>query len=124
MKSRLVKLYSYKQVDLESEAVVEGVQKEIKNLIRHIVKNYKKVLKADEISDGDVVTLKTESSHPKFNKNILPINVGRGLFDTEFENVVMGMKQDEIKTVTVKDIKVKVTVLDIRRLFILSLQML
>lgn len=115
MKSKLLKLYDYKRVELEKEAVIEGVKREIDDVIRHIVKHYKKVLPADVIEDGDIVTLKSVSDIPKFNKNVLPVNVGRGLFDTDFEKMIIGMKKGEAKNIELGETSAEVTVLDIKR---------
>lgn len=115
MKSRVIELYDYKEIALEKEDVVEGVKEEVASAIQSITRHYKKKAAADSIVAGDIVTLKSESAEAKYNKAMLPLNVGKGLFDPAFEVAVIGLKRGETKEIAFDGKTATVTVLTISR---------
>jgi len=64
---------------------------------------------------GDTLTLSTVSTLPKFNKPRVAVSIGRGLYDKGIEDAVVGLKAGEKCEVTVKEQRVEVTVLEIKR---------
>ena len=64
---------------------------------------------------GDTAVLKTESEIPKFNKPNVTVTLGRGLYNRELENCVIGKKVGETAELTVNDQPVKATVLALKR---------
>ena len=64
---------------------------------------------------GDTATLRTESEIPKFNKPNVTVTLGRGLYNRELENCVIGKKVGETAEITINDQPVKATVLALKR---------
>ncbi|MDO5410807.1 MAG: hypothetical protein Q4F21_10190 [Lachnospiraceae bacterium] len=115
MKSRVLELYDYKDIELEKEDTVEGVKAQVESLVFSITRHYKTKVPAESVEPGDIAAFKSVSDEPKFNKSMLPINVGKGLFDKAFEDAVIGMKNGETGEITFGDKKAVVTVLSISR---------
>ena len=64
---------------------------------------------------GDTAVLKTESALPKFNKPAVTVTLGRGLYNRELENALVGKKVGETVERTVNDQPVKATLLTLKR---------
>ena len=64
---------------------------------------------------GDTAALRTESELPKFNKPNVTVTLGRGLYNRELENAVIGKRVGDTVNVTVGEQPVKATVLALKR---------
>ena len=69
----------------------------------------------ESVRQGDTVALRTVSELPKFNKEKVTVNIGRGLYDRDLEAALEGRKAGESCEVTVKGKTVTATVLEISR---------
>lgn len=64
---------------------------------------------------GDTLTLKTESTLPRFNKPRVVVTLGRGLYNAKLEAALVGKAVGETCTVEVDGEQVKASVLVLRR---------
>lgn len=64
---------------------------------------------------GDTAVLKTVSDLPKFNKERVTVTLGRGLYNRDLENALIGRKVGEGVTITVQENEVSATVLELKR---------
>ncbi len=115
MNSKLIKLYDYREVPLPEIVWVEGLKEKMQEEIRHLCRKFKKTEKADTVEAGDIVTLDSQSGRQKFNRKGLKLNVGKKLFDGEYEERLIGLKVGETARFTVGDDEVEVTVLESKR---------
>ncbi len=84
MKSKIIKLYDYRQVELPEAVYIKGVKERMNREINGLCKKFKKIENADSVEKGDVVTLNLKSNKSKYNRTGFKINVGSNLFDREF----------------------------------------
>ncbi len=71
---------------------------------------------ADEVAEtGDSITMATVSNIPKFNKPNVKVSLGRGLYNKELEDMVLGKKIGDQFGLTIQEEPVSVTILDIQR---------
>ncbi len=114
MKSKLLRL-----ADLSAfgpwEIQTLSVENEVNMQINSLLVRYRKLEDVDTIEDGDIVVVGCVSDNPKYNRKKLPLNVGKGLFDWEFEEKLIGLKINETSIITVNGSAVTVTVNSIRR---------
>lgn len=115
MNSKLIKLYDYREVPLPEIVWVEGLKEKMQEEICHLCRKFKKTEKSDTVEAGDIVTLDSQSGRPKFNRKGLKLNVGRKLFDGEYEERLIGLRVGETARFTVGDDEVEVTVLESKR---------
>ena len=112
---------SYFQQYLAREDAVKMLpdRQEIRELARkNVVKDHLILvpLKDGEAAKtGDTLTLCTQSSLPKFNKDQVTVSIGRGLYNKALEEALVGLKKGETCHVTVKDQPVSATILGIKR---------
>lgn len=111
MKSKIIKLYDYKQVELPKEVYIEGVKERINREINALRKKFKKVEIVDSVEKGDVITLNLKSNISKYNRTGLKLNVGSNLFDKEFEKQLVGLKvgEDALLKAGGENVEVRVT---------------
>lgn len=115
MKSRVIKLYDYKEVELPEVVIVDGLREKMDEEIRHLCKKFKKVENVDSVKNGDIVMVDTKSALPKFNRTGLRLNVGKNFYDKEFEKNLVGLRVGEDADFKVGDTAVSVRVLESRR---------
>lgn len=115
MKSTIQTLADYKQYPIEREVTISCPEEFIAKELRHVVRPFKKVVPVEVIEPGDVAMLKLESSLPKFNKSMVPVTIGGGLFCKELEDQVTGHKTGEAFSASVDGETVTVTVLKATR---------
>ncbi len=71
---------------------------------------------ADEVAEtGDSITMATVSNIPKFNKPSVKVSLGRGLYNKELEDMVLGKKIGDQFSLIIQEEPVSVTILDIKR---------
>lgn len=106
------------KVDLNTVPTERDMEEElIKSLVKsHIV--LKPLQDSDIILKGDTVVISTESALPKFNKPRVSLTIGRGLYSSEIEDCLKGKHIGDELTCTVKDLQVKVCILEAKRKFI------
>lgn len=110
MKSYINILADYHKTPLEKDITIRCPEEHIQSQMRHLTRNHKKTEPVSVMQEGDVVVLALESENPKFNRPMIPINIGGGLFDAAFEAALIGHSTAEPFTVTVQSKTVKVTV--------------
>lgn len=115
MKSKLIKVKDYREIEIPSELTIMGVQALVDADVRHLLRPYKSKVQADEIALSDVVTLDLKSEDARFNRSNLPLNVGSGLFDEALEQAIVGLKRETTTTISVEGVAVEVTVKNIQR---------
>jgi len=64
---------------------------------------------------GDTAVLETVSSLPKFNKPRVTVTLGRGLYNKELENALIGCKVGNTVSLTIQEQPVRATVLELKR---------
>lgn len=68
-------------------------------------------IEGDVVSKNDIALLKLVSNIKRYNKSKIPVTVGNNKFNKEIEDLLIGMKINENKEITIKDEKVTFTVL-------------
>lgn len=115
--SKVIEIYDYKNVDLSPLILPFEVDRErLENDINLIIKKNGKLQDASAVEADDMVTLCCQSSNAKFNKEKVTLKVGRGLYDIDLEQSIIGMQKGDQKVVTLGDFSVDVKVLDIKRM--------
>lgn len=115
-KSKLTRLADFKEMDISKEmANVEMDPMEIQKSLTKIVKKYVVMKDADSVQKGDFVTVDLKSDEKRYNKIDVPINIGSGLFDLEFETNVVDIKKGENRDIKINGFDVNVTVKSIKR---------
>lgn len=71
--------------------------------------------KEDALQNGDNVTVKVESTLPRFNKESVSFDLGGGLYDKVLESALLGKRIGDSGVVTTRDVEVKYVVLSARR---------
>lgn len=115
MKSTIQTLADYKQYPIEREVTISCPEEFITKELRHVVRPFKKVVPVEVAEPGDVAMLKLESSLPKFNKPMVPVTIGGGLFCKELEDQIAGHKVGETFAASADGEAVTVTVLKATR---------
>lgn len=110
MKSYINVLVDYRETPFEKEAVISCSPEYVQNQMKHLTRIRKKTVDVDVIEKGDVVSLSLESEIEKFNRPNVFMTIGSGLFDAEFEQMLIGHKSGDAFDATVQEKTVKVTV--------------
>lgn len=110
MKSSINTLADYHEAPFEREVVLrcpaEYVEKELKHLVRSLKKNEQ----AEILEKGVVAVLALESALPKFQKPMVPVTIGSGLFDAGLEEQLIGHRVGESFMAEAQGKPVQVTV--------------
>lgn len=115
-KSKLIKLADFKGMEVELDTLGTPMNEEkIQGILNKLAKGKVSISHVDIIEKGDVVTLDLTSDEGKFNKRNLPVTVGIGLFNSELENQIIGMRKDESQTLNIKGNDVIVEVKSVKR---------
>lgn len=115
MRSKIIKLYDYRQIELPETVYIDGVKRRMDREIATLCKKFKRIEEVGSIEKGDVVTLSLKSEKPKFNREKLKLNVGSKLFDADFEAQLIGLKVGETAVLKAGEEDVEVKVLESRR---------
>lgn len=106
-KSKVLIVANYKDVDISSFIVqYEPDLEQIEEELLVLRKKHAELVEVKEVSIGDIALLSCKSENKKFNKEGITINVGKGLFNKELENNLLGMKKAEEKEFVVNGDKV------------------
>lgn len=117
MKSKLLKMYDYKQTKLPEEAYIEAesIREEEKKEMSHMLAKYKKTIRPDVIEKGDIAIIDIEGGLPKYNRKKLGINVGRNLYSGEIEEALVGKSVGTEFDAEADGVKVRICVKDVTR---------
>ncbi len=116
MKSSINTLTDYKKVPINTEILITPLSEgEIEKKIHALSRSRKEVIHPDVIQKGDAVVLTLQSENSRFNKKMLPVTVGSGLYDIEFEQMIIGLKSGKTEKIHAADSDITVTVRSITR---------
>lgn len=115
MKSYINQLTDYRTVPIEKEVVIPSPKEHIQKELRQLTRKNKYTVPVDCIQKGDVAFLKLTSELPRYQKNMLPLTVGSGLFDQELEGQLLGHKAGDCFSATVENQPVEVEILKASR---------
>ncbi|MDO5734323.1 MAG: hypothetical protein Q4P08_04255 [Eubacteriales bacterium] len=134
MKSKILSVPNYKEIPLAEKFLSlkideAAVAAEIEAELHRIAKKHGEVVEAEPghgIEEGDIVMLKASSELPKFNKPMIPVTVGRGLFDYDFEEAILGLEEGQEEEIELQGKKIQVKILKVKTKTIpeLTLEML
>ena len=114
IKSRAVEVYDFRKVDISQFLTGFSVNEEQYQAdLARILNRYGKKVRTTQVELGDLVTINSVSKLPRFNKKVLPVTVGRGLFDHKLECELVGMAVGESKTVTIDIFDTTMTVMKV-----------
>ncbi|MDE6111477.1 MAG: hypothetical protein K2F65_06120, partial [Eubacterium sp.] len=103
MKSYINMLADYREAPFEKNVTISCPEEYIASQLKHLTRNYKKTEAVDVVENGDVVILALKSGLEKFNRPMLPLTVGKNLFDEEFEAQLVGHTAGKEFTVKVQE---------------------
>jgi FKBP-type peptidyl-prolyl cis-trans isomerase (trigger factor) len=110
MKSTIGELVDYRTAPWERNVTVQCPDEHMQTQLRHLTRPYKKTEPVTTIQTGDVLLIALESRLPKFQRSMVPVTVGGGLFDASLEEALLGHAVGETFAVTVQEEPVTVTV--------------
>ena len=110
MKSYVNTLADYREAPFEKNVTISCPAEYIESQLRHLTRDYKKTEAVDVVENGDVVILALKSELEKFNRPMLPLTVGKNLFDEELEAQLVGHSVGEEFTVKVQNKDVAVAI--------------
>lgn len=93
-------------------------EEEVEKQVEQFRLGYREYRAQQTIESGDIADIELTSKNPFFNRRI-KINVGKGLFDKELEQALLGKRLDETAAVTHSSAgEILVCVKDIQRLWV------
>ena len=114
LKSRALEVYDFRQVDISQFITGFTVDEtQYQKDLERVLRRYGRKEDAQRVCDGDTVTLNCSSEAERYNKNNVPVPVGKGLFSRELESRLIGMKKGEKKTLTADGKAVEVEIVRI-----------
>ncbi len=114
MKSHINRLTDFRNVQFEKQIALSCPEEVIAAELRRITRKGRRSVPAESVENGDIVYLRLESTEAKYNKAMLPLTVGSGLFDPVIEAALIGKKAGDTFEADV-GCKVRVTVLKAMR---------
>lgn len=115
MKSKILKLYDYKDFPIEKKIRISCPREYLDGKLKCVARKYKTFAEAKSVEKRDVLTLDLKSDTPKFNGNGIVLTVCSGLFDADFENRLVGMALGENADINVNGVAVNVVIRKISR---------
>ena len=114
--TRAVSAWDYRQGDLSAFCAPFAVDEEkLAESLLSLRRKHAQYLPADRVEPGDIVTLRCRSEKPKFQKDAVTVNVGKGLYSRELEAQLPGLTAGEEKTLTAEGAEVTVQALKLQR---------
>lgn len=107
----------FREEDLELKISKQEIEAMADSELERIAKQHGKVEEATSdhgVSDGDIVMMRTKSENSKYNKPMIPVTVGKGIYNADIEENIIGMKQNESKDIALDGFTVNVTILKIK----------
>lgn len=116
LRTKVVSAWDYRQGDLTSFCQPFEVDREqLAEDLQFLRKKHSLLVPADRVEEGDIVTLCCRSEKPKFQKDSIPVNVGKGLYSRELEAQLPGLAVGDERKLTAQGAEVVVRVLKIER---------
>ncbi|MDD6042444.1 MAG: hypothetical protein PUB87_01665 [Eubacteriaceae bacterium] len=114
-KSKVVNLHDHRSFDLSEylpsfEIDYTKLDKDMKRAL----KAGSTQVEAETVSEDDVVELDLQSDIPKYNRNSLMITVGKGLYNRDLENMLIGRNAGDDITAVIDESDVKVSIKKIK----------
>lgn len=96
LKSKAVKVFDYKHLDL-SEYIPEFTpdEEKLKKDMDRVLKAFGMKIEGESVEAGDMAVITCTSETPKFNKKGITVIVGKGYFSKELEEKLIGVKKGE-----------------------------
>lgn len=116
LKSQALEIYDYHRVDISqflTGFVADDAQLE-KDMQRQL-RRYGTVVSADRVENGDTAVLRCRSKLPRFQADAVTVAVGKGLFDRQIEQGILGMNVGECRCVHVGGEAVEVELICAKR---------
>lgn len=116
-KSEARKITDFRTIDsfIFLDQIVE-IKNEIIQSLSMVTNKYSDYKKVDDfVKKGDLVTLDLKSTSDKYNKKFLPVVVGAGLFDKEFEEELVNKVLNEINLITLNGVNIETSITQIER---------
>ena len=115
-KSEIKKIYDFNKVIIPEELLNIKIGKEVViNVVARLARKYLTIEEVyDGIVQGDVIAVSLESNIPGYNKNA-QISVGRGIYNKEFENDLIGMKKGDSKDICMRGTPVTTKIISVKR---------
>lgn len=110
MKSYINVLADYHEAPFARNVTISCPEEYIESQLRHLTRNNKKTEAVEVVEKGDVAVLSLESELEKFNRPMLPLTIGKNLFDEELEAQLVGHSVGEAFTVILQDKTVHVII--------------
>ena len=107
----------FKDEDLAFKVSDEELNLLVKDEMDRIAKKHGKIVETESdytIEFGDIVMLRAKSKNPKYNKPMIPVTVGKNIFNEILESEIMGMKKGEKKSISLQGDDVEVEILKIK----------
>lgn len=113
MKSKINVLADYTRAEFPREVDLACPEEYLRKKLRAVTRGHKRTEKAEAAEKGDAVVLAVESELPRFNRPMVQVAVGSGMYDRELEEQLVGRTvggtfvaqvQGQPVTVTVKQV--------------------
>ena len=116
MRTKVISAWDYRQGDVSPFCQpFEADRERLAEDLQFLRKKHSFLVPADRVEQGDIVTLCCRSEKLKFQKDSIPVNVGKGLYSKELEAQLPGMAVGEERKLTAQSAEVIVRVLNIQR---------
>ena len=83
-------LADYHDAPFERNIKISCPEEYVESQLKHLTRNYKRTEAVDIVESGDVAVLALKSEMEKYNRPMLPLTVGKNLFDEELESALIG----------------------------------
>lgn len=110
MKSKINVLADYTRAEFPREVDLSCPEEYLRKKLRAVTRGHKRTEKAEVIEKGDAVVLAVESELPRFNRPVVQVAVGSGMYDKELEEQLVGRTVGETFVAQVQGKPVTVTV--------------
>lgn len=116
IRTKVLSAWDYRQGDLTEFCVpFEADREQLAESLLFLRKKYARHVPADRVEAGDIVRLRCRSEKPKFQKDSITVNVGKGLYSRELEARLPGLAVGGEGTLTIQGAQVSFQVLEIQR---------
>ena len=110
MQSRINVLADYTGAEFPREVDLTCPEEYLRKKLRAVARGRKRTEKAEVVEKGDAVVLAVESGLPRFNRPMVQVAVGSGMYDRELEEQLVGRAVGGTFTAQVQGKPVTVTV--------------
>ncbi len=114
--TKVISAWDYRQMDLSQFCTPFEVDREqLAESLLSVRKKYALHVPAQTVEKGDVATLRCRSARPKFQKDSVPVTVGKGVYSKELEAQLPGLSVGDQRELTVDGTPVSVQILKVER---------